>query len=88
MPRHMGRGDVIFRASSGSIESDWRKRQMPRVKQRSVAMPFLQQQSLSYGRYLYQEESSSSEDSDVEFGSSRQQLVGFCCAHFVETIMI
>ncbi|KAF5730335.1 DEA(D/H)-box RNA helicase family protein isoform 1 [Tripterygium wilfordii] len=43
----------------------------PGLGLRSVALPYLRQQSSSYGRYAYQDESS--DDSDYESGSPQQQ---------------
>lgn len=42
---------------------------------RTFALPYLCMQSLNYGRYAYQDESS--DDSDLEVGSPQQALVGF-----------
>ncbi|XP_024023595.1 DExH-box ATP-dependent RNA helicase DExH3 isoform X1 [Morus notabilis] len=69
--RHVGRRELKCVASSGTVEADWRQ------TRRSAAAPFLQQQSLNYGRYAYQD-TASSDDSDLELGvsGSRQQTCG------------
>lgn len=60
--RHVGRREV-------TIEADWR------LRRRSATAPFLQQ-SLNYGRYAYQD-ATTSDDSDLDIGVSRQQMVSF-----------
>ena len=67
--RHVGRREVKCLASSGTIEVDWR------LRRRSATAPFLQQ-SLNYGRYAYQD-ATTSDDSDLDIGVSRQQMVSF-----------
>lgn len=75
----MGRGGFTCLSSSSSsrtAEVDWRQKQRQRLRQRSVDnMPFWNhQQNLNYGKYAYQDVSSS-DDSDMEFGPSRNQMV-------------
>ncbi|XP_015882948.3 DExH-box ATP-dependent RNA helicase DExH3 [Ziziphus jujuba] len=75
---HVGLGGFTCLSSSSSrtVEVDWRQRQRQRLRQRSVDNNMLfwnHQQSLNYGRYAYQDVSSS-DDSDMEIGSSRSQL--------------
>lgn len=80
-PRHLGCRDFMCLASSGAVEVDGRQRQ----RSAAATLPFWQQQqSLNYGRYAYQDVSSS-EDSDNEFGSSRQQMVSFWLPIFLGT---
>lgn len=59
-----------------AIQVDWR------VRHRSLPIPFWDQQSSSYGRFAYQDDSS--DESDRELGSSQQQLVSLRLAHYVE----
>ncbi|PON47342.1 ATP-dependent RNA helicase DHX [Parasponia andersonii] len=71
-PRHVGCREFTCLASSGTVEVDERRRQR---KSSAAMVPLWQQQSLSYGRYAYQDVSSG-EDSDREFGSSGQEMCG------------
>lgn len=66
-------GVVRSVAPSRTTEVDWKERQGVGFRRRSIALPFWHQQSSNYGRFAYQDVSS--DDSDVESGSSQQQLV-------------
>ncbi|XP_061374553.1 DExH-box ATP-dependent RNA helicase DExH3 [Gastrolobium bilobum] len=53
---------------STAVELDWNDRHGAPFKHRNVPLPFWHQHSSSYGRFAYQD--MSSDDSDVELGSS------------------
>lgn len=75
VPSHVGYAGFTCFASSRTVEVDWRQRQQrQRQRQRSVELPFWHQQSLNYGKYAYQD-ASSGDETDMELGSSRHQMV-------------
>ncbi|KAF4378660.1 hypothetical protein G4B88_021434 [Cannabis sativa] len=74
-PRHLSCRELTCLSSSGTVEVDGGQRRQRHRHKGAATLPFWQQQSLNYGRYAYQDVSSS-EDSDRELGSSRKEACG------------
>ncbi|KAF7819932.1 DExH-box ATP-dependent RNA helicase DExH3 [Senna tora] len=72
-------GVVCSVAPSRITEVDSNERKGVGFRRKSIGLPFWHQQSSNYGRFAYQDESS--DESDVELGSSQQQLNGLPVNH-------
>ena len=73
-------GVVSSSLSSETVELNWERRRGVSLKQKSIALPFWHQPSSNYSRIAYQDYSS--DESDVELGSSQQQLVSIITFRF------
>ncbi|XP_062117008.1 DExH-box ATP-dependent RNA helicase DExH3-like [Humulus lupulus] len=74
-PRYLACRELTCLASSGTVEVNGGQSRQRQRQKGAATPPLWQQQSLNYGRYAYQD-ASSSEDSDREVGSSRKEPCG------------